>query len=314
MTKDHACFDLLLRTEYYQANIDMELTLDGIPHEEGWKTTALHSSITQKNYYCAYYLLHNPLPPIEFFSHSESNEEGEGEKSESVEKHIQVANINQISCSGSTPLRIAVFIHDLKMVCLLYKISQPDAYLPKSSEEEAKSDKTTALGNAIDSLNKSNLTPQAKSDFEQIKKILEGDDSIVESTANKVLESCGIAEKDSSQDREDQQSDNEDAGEDAQSPSQEENRDSLNLYINELSQIEAAGKANALTVNQLRARLSDIISRIDANTTEESSHKPTQPDETTASEVQNLYTCDVCGYKCSTEAQLRKHKEKEEQH
>ena len=197
MTKDHACFDLLLRTEYYQANIDMEITLDGIPHEEGWKTTALHSSITQKNYYCAYYLLHNPLPPIEFFSHSESNEEGEGEKSESAEKHIQVANINQISCSGSTPLRIAVFIHDVRMVCLLYKIGKPNPYLPKSNIEEAKSDKTTALGNAIDSLSKPNLKPEARNDFEQIKKILEGDYSIVESTANKVLESCGIKEKES---------------------------------------------------------------------------------------------------------------------
>jgi len=116
MTKDHSCFDLLMKCEYIQANIDNEVLMDGviIPSETEIcaRTTALHIATSNKNYYCVTRLTSDPLPAVEYKAPNVNKEE------ESQIEH-STADINVVSVSGSTSLHIAVFIKDLNMVKLL---------------------------------------------------------------------------------------------------------------------------------------------------------------------------------------------------
>ena len=285
LTKDHKCFDLLLSTEYYQANIDLELLLDGVPHDDGQKTTALHSAISQKNYYVVYKLLHSPLPEIQFFSKSEeSKEEGKEDNQEPEEKEhpeYQIANINQISCSGSTPLRIAAHIHDIKMVCLLYSLGDPDPWLPKSNRDDALNDPTSALGDVNQSKEKKTYPESARNEFAQIFAILDGNQDIVESTAQQVLSECGINEETQQEENDEENEDNENIdGESAPSQEQQGSSD-IQSIAKEITEIGTNAQSSILSIGEVRTQLLDVISKIEQTLQE--GHKPNQPIQETKS-------------------------------
>jgi ankyrin repeat protein len=157
-TENHKCFDLLLQTQYYQENIDAKIELEGMENKEHpeWANTALHTAVTQKNYYAVEKLL-SPFPKIKYWS---SNGE---------EEHLQMeyypADINKIAVSGSTPLRIAVYLHDWKMICILLHHGADPTIIPDKPELGYENNRMTAYGHANELKDKQ---PKNKEIYEKI--------------------------------------------------------------------------------------------------------------------------------------------------
>ena len=136
MVKDPKCLQFLLQHEWIQENIDEPIDLLGTNAKENERTTALHVAVSNRRYANAILLL-SPLPkprwsskkdkkPKEQEGATDSSAEKPAEGKETTEEEEDVqeeernpASINQKSASGSTPLYIAVFLHDFKMVRIL---------------------------------------------------------------------------------------------------------------------------------------------------------------------------------------------------
>ena len=154
--KDHKCFDLLLKTEYYQEHINDKIDLNGVGNKDHpeWGTSAIHTAVTQRNYYVVDKLIHD-LPKIEFFSENGEEEEEKGEKEENDREESRApADVNKIAASGSTPLRIAAYLHDFRMCCILLKYDADPFIIPGASgdnwnRETAEKDIMSAYGYAI---------------------------------------------------------------------------------------------------------------------------------------------------------------------
>ena len=195
MTKDHSCFDLLLRTEYFQENLDQEFIIKNYRKEEyDYKTTILHTAIMQRNYYAVYYLLKCPLPEIIFKQSKCDTFEIVPNKKQNNENERSIEMLNQRSALGETPLKIATSMHDYKMVFLLYDIGDPDPFNPYDSDKEAENDPETAYGFLIKLKNDKKLT---KND-ELILKLFNGDKDEIkfESTITNLLIESGIVKSD----------------------------------------------------------------------------------------------------------------------
>ena len=168
-TIDHKCFDLLLQTKYYQQNINAAIQSENTNPRtpNGRALTALHSAVSQRNYYAVYRML-SPFPPIKYFL---PPEEGDDQ----IDNSTYQTNIDVIApTSGSTPLRIAAYMHDDKMVALILRL-RPYAYtyLPLESPDNAKDDEHTAIGQAYK--NETDLKSKGQTNtevYKQVKNIL----------------------------------------------------------------------------------------------------------------------------------------------
>lgn len=134
MVKDPRCLKLLLQHAWIQENIDDPIELLGTNAQDNEKTTALHVAVSNRRYANAILLKdHFPKPrwfkkkdkkPKDKDAAPEGTEQPEEnketiEEEEDVNEPNETASINQKSASGSTPLYIAVFLRDYKMVRIL---------------------------------------------------------------------------------------------------------------------------------------------------------------------------------------------------
>ncbi|OHS94510.1 hypothetical protein TRFO_11155 [Tritrichomonas foetus] len=121
MTKDFKCLRLLLQNKWIQENIDFPVELHGTTPKENEFTTALHIAVSNRRYANAILLLDDtPVNPKKTKEGDEEEEEEElGQGQGDADAHRNQANVNQKSTSGSTPLYIATYLNDLKMVRIL---------------------------------------------------------------------------------------------------------------------------------------------------------------------------------------------------
>ncbi|KAH0792174.1 ankyrin repeat and SOCS box protein 3 isoform X2 [Histomonas meleagridis] len=108
LSKDYHCLRVLLKYKWVLEHINDKVELENIPTKPEFKTTALHIAVTNHNYANAFLLLRC----FDFFSSSNTNSVDDSQKVYNIE-------IDQRSMSGSTPLYIAVYLHDIKMVKIL---------------------------------------------------------------------------------------------------------------------------------------------------------------------------------------------------
>lgn len=159
MIKDPRCLKLLLQHEWVQENINEPIKLPGTNQKEGEGTTALHVAVSNRRY-ANVILLIDDMPKVRWSQKKDKknenpkDKEGEAPNDQNAEKPAEKeaqtieeeeekeadvergsADINKKSASGSTPLYIAVFLRDYKMVRILLSGS------PDTSEKSAK-DKT----------------------------------------------------------------------------------------------------------------------------------------------------------------------------
>lgn len=135
MVKDPKCLKLLLQHDWIQENIDEPIDLLGTNAKENEKTTALHAAVSNRRIANAILLLDqfprarwsqkkDKKPKDKEVTPETPSEQPAEEKKDEVEEEEEIpernpASINQKSSSGATPLYIAVFLHDYKMVRIL---------------------------------------------------------------------------------------------------------------------------------------------------------------------------------------------------
>ena len=108
MTKDWRCLAILRQYKFIQDYIDMEEQVKGIRAEEGNKTTALHSAVSNKRLHNVVLLLSScPVP-----------KDGKEEGVDPTEQR-GVANVGQKSATGNTPLYLAVKVRAPDIVRVL---------------------------------------------------------------------------------------------------------------------------------------------------------------------------------------------------
>ncbi|KAH0793676.1 NF-kappa-B inhibitor epsilon [Histomonas meleagridis] len=106
LSRDYHCLRILLKYKWVLEHINDKVELENIPSKPEFKTTALHIAVTNHNYVNVFLLLRC----FDFFQSSNSNIDSD------QSFHV---NIDQRSASGSTPLYIAAFQQDLRMVKIL---------------------------------------------------------------------------------------------------------------------------------------------------------------------------------------------------
>ena len=151
MVKDPRCLKLLLQHAWIQENIDEPIELLGTNAQENEKTTALHVAVSNRRYANAILLLDTfPKPrwsqkkdkkPKDKEAAPEGTEQpaekkDDVEEEEETHENNDIASINQKSASGSTPLYIAMFLHDYKMVKILLSFdADPSHYINPEKDE-----------------------------------------------------------------------------------------------------------------------------------------------------------------------------------
>ena len=106
MTKDWRCLDLLRQYKYIQENIDMPEEVKGIRAEQGNRTTALHSAVSNKRLHNVVLLL-SPCPQPKDVKQDEGVEQG------------GIADVALRSATGNTPLYLAVKVRSPEIVRVL---------------------------------------------------------------------------------------------------------------------------------------------------------------------------------------------------
>jgi hypothetical protein len=123
MVKDHRPLKLLLRYQWVQENINLPMELPGVPSQQGDETTALHIAVTNHRLTNVLLLL-SELPPYKRMPPPKGpappgSAPPESPAVETGPSIYQPANVDQRSSIGSTPLYIATFLRDPKIVRVL---------------------------------------------------------------------------------------------------------------------------------------------------------------------------------------------------
>jgi hypothetical protein len=130
MTKDYRCLQLLIQYEWVQQNIDSRVELTGLTAQPGWETTALHCAVSNRRIHNIFLLIcefpeWKVLPEAKQFRPGKpgtapaATEDAPADTASVQRCTYQAAHIDKKSASGSTPLYIAIYLQDVKMVHIL---------------------------------------------------------------------------------------------------------------------------------------------------------------------------------------------------
>ncbi|EAY18254.1 hypothetical protein TVAG_253660 [Trichomonas vaginalis G3] len=185
LTKDHKCFDLLFSCQYYQEHVDEPIEIPAQTKKE-FETIIIHPAVSCSNYYAVLALLSRP-PEIKYPDKSRTSDEPFVYKS---------VDVNAVSQTGSTPLKISVHCRNTDMVCIL-------KFFGASNTEPKESNAQDYLDMLVNKLKESNSQSKEKQlqEYEQIQKYMNEKD--IYSDLNRIKIQCGFKQLDMDEEEED---------------------------------------------------------------------------------------------------------------